>query len=76
MGGGRAYGVCVSELVARLRDIVGEEACLSRPDELFVYECDALTLTPHRPEVVVLPRETEQVAAVVRACREFGAPFV
>ncbi len=63
-------------LVERLRSIVGDEACLSRAEELFVYECDGLTLDPVRPSAVVLPRDTEQVASVVRACREFGQPFV
>ena len=51
-------------------------ACLSRPEELFVYECDGLTLSGIRPDAVVLPRDTAQVAAVVRACREFDHPFV
>ena len=63
-------------LVDRLRSIVGEGACLSRPEELFVYECDGLTLSGTRPDAVVLPRDTAQVAAVVRACREFDRPFV
>ncbi len=63
-------------LVGRLRGIVGDEACLSRADELFVYECDGLTLGPVRPGAVVLPTSTEQVARVVRACVEADTPFV
>ncbi|MBW2417151.1 MAG: FAD-binding protein [Deltaproteobacteria bacterium] len=54
----------------------GEKACLWRPEELFVYECDALTLTPSRPEIVVFPRSTEQVSRIVRECRTDGVPFV
>lgn len=63
-------------LAARLRAIVGADGLLARDDELFVYECDGLTLEACRPSLVVLPRTTEQVAAVVRACREAGRPFV
>jgi glycolate oxidase subunit GlcD len=63
-------------LLEELREIVGPESCLSRPEELFAYECDALTLGGARPTAVVLPREKGQVARVVRACRRHGVPFV
>ena len=65
-----------SELVAALRGIVGESQCLARPEELLPYECDGLTLHGAMPSAVVLPRDTEEVARVVRACRRFGVPFV
>ncbi len=63
-------------LVERLRGIVGEGACLVRPEELLVYECDGLTLHRAQPTAVVLPRTRDEVCRVVRACREFGVPFV
>jgi glycolate oxidase subunit GlcD len=63
-------------LVGELEAIVGPEACLSRPEDLFVYECDGLTLHAHTPSAVVLPRTREQVQAVVAACRRAGVPFV
>jgi len=66
----------VTSLFERLRAIVGAEACLTRSDELFVYECDGLTLDPVRPSAVVLPRSTEEVARVVRVCSEAGRSFV
>jgi glycolate oxidase subunit GlcD len=59
-----------------LTAIVGNDAVLSRPEELFVYECDGLTLDPTRPALVVLPSCTDEVAAVVKACRSQSAPFV
>jgi glycolate oxidase subunit GlcD len=65
-----------SPLVEALAGIVGRERCLSRPEELYVYECDGLTLHRARPAAVVLPRDTAEVARVVRACRRFGVPFV
>lgn len=65
-----------SSLAAVFAPIVGPENCLTRAEELFAYECDALTLEPVRPAAVVLPASTAEVAAVVRACRELGRPFV
>jgi glycolate oxidase subunit GlcD len=41
-----------------------------------VYECDGLTLHRAVPSAVVFPRSAEEVQAVVRLCRAFGAPFV
>jgi glycolate oxidase subunit GlcD len=66
----------VSPLLDALRAIVGDEGLLSRPEELFVYECDGLTLHSADPSAVVLPRSTDEVARVVRACRQHGVPFV
>ena len=63
-------------LALQLRSIVGADACLSSDEELFVYECDGLTLEATRPRAVVLPSTTDEVRRVVRACREAGAPFV
>ena len=54
----------------------GADAVLARGDELFVYECDGLTLEGCRPSLVVLPRTTAQVVSVVKACREAEVPFV
>ncbi|MFP8873188.1 MAG: FAD-binding protein, partial [Myxococcota bacterium] len=66
----------MDRLTQRLSAIVGERACLTRHEELFVYECDGLTLEGALPSVVVLPSETRQVVEVVRACLEAGRPFV
>jgi glycolate oxidase subunit GlcD len=64
------------ELIDALRAIVGPAGCLSRPEELFAYECDASTLHRARPVAVVFPRGSEQVSQLVLACRRFGVPFV
>jgi glycolate oxidase subunit GlcD len=66
----------LDSLARRLRAILGPDALLERDDELFVYECDGLTLEACRPSLVVLPATTEQVSAAVRACCEEGVPFV
>ena len=63
-------------LIDALRGIVGAEAVLARTEELFVYEADGLTVHAARPGAVVLPRTTDEVARIVRACRAHGVPFV
>lgn len=45
-------------------------------DELLVYECDAYTLEKHLPGVVVLPRTTEEVVAVVKLCAAHQLPII
>lgn len=63
-------------LVDALRAAVGADAVLCRPEELFVYECDALTHHTGTPRAVVLPRTTDQVIACVAACAREGVAFV
>ncbi|HEY2954836.1 MAG TPA: FAD-linked oxidase C-terminal domain-containing protein [Candidatus Eisenbacteria bacterium] len=49
-----------------LRALLGEDGVLASEAALFTYEADALALEKRMPEVVVLPRSTDEVAAVVR----------
>ncbi len=63
-------------LVEHLRAIVGSEAVLAARSDLLVYECDGFTIEKNSPDVVVFPRSTEQVAAIVVACNEAGVPFL
>ncbi len=65
-----------SELIAALERAVGAERCLSRLEELLVYECDGLTLHSAMPAAVVLPVTRDEVCKVIAACRANGAPFV
>ncbi len=64
------------ELVARFASAVGEDGCISDPDQLRVYECDALAGLRAMPGLVVLPRSTDEVIAVVNLAREAGLPVV
>ncbi|MGI9431464.1 MAG: FAD-binding oxidoreductase, partial [Myxococcota bacterium] len=66
----------MADLIAALREVTGPDGCLSRPEELFVYEVDGLTLHSSRPVAVVLPRTTAEVVGVVKACRAAGVSFV
>ena len=63
-------------VLSALRTIAGDDAVIARPTELRVYECDGYTLEKSAPEVVVLPRSTEQVAAVVALLHREGIAFV
>ncbi|MDR7471496.1 MAG: FAD-linked oxidase C-terminal domain-containing protein [Armatimonadota bacterium] len=63
-------------LVRRLRGIVGEPYVLTDPADVVVYEHDALPLTGHLPDAVVLPGSTAEVADVVRAASECGVPVI
>jgi glycolate oxidase len=63
-------------LIDSLRQIVGADGVISNADELLVYECDAFTMEKNLPNVVVLPRSTEQVVAVVKLCASEGMPII
>lgn len=63
-------------VIRELEAIAGKNNVIRRKEELLVYECDGLTSYRNRPEVVVLPRSTEEVAAVVKVCSQFQVPFV
>jgi glycolate oxidase len=56
--------------------VVGKEGVVQRKEELLVYECDGLTSYRQRPALVVLPRTTEQVSALVKICDRYGVPFI
>ncbi len=56
--------------------IVGKTAVVWTPEELVVFECDGLTSYRERPEVVVLPQTTEQLAEVIKICNREEIAFV
>jgi glycolate oxidase len=41
-----------------------------------VYECDGFTIEKNSPDVVVFPRNTEDVANIVKVCNDAGVPFL
>lgn len=59
----------------QLIDAVGPKGYLDRPEDLVLYEYDG-SVDKARPEIVVFPRSTEQVVAVVKIAREHGVPLV
>jgi glycolate oxidase len=66
----------VSPLVADLRAKLGSQNVLWARSDLVVYECDGFTIQKERPEAVVFPRSTQEVAEVVKIANRHGAPIV
>src|SRR5437868_2073952 len=64
-----------SALLTDLRAAV-PDGLITAANELQTYECDGLTNFRTLPGAVVLPRNAEQVQAVVRICSKYGVPFV
>jgi glycolate oxidase len=60
--------------LAELRALLGPDGVVASEAALFTYEADALTLERRPPDVVVLPRSTDEVCAVVRWARARGVP--
>ncbi len=63
-------------LARRLRRFLPEDAVIAEEEALRPYECDGLPAYRQMPLVAVLPHDAEQVAQVVRFCREEGIPVV
>ena len=62
-------------LLNELKRIVGDDGVLAEKGERAVYENDAYPLEKAAPLATVLPRTTEQVAAVVKLCAAHALPF-
>ena len=56
--------------------VLGRDGVIADRVRCRAYECDGLTGYRVVPELVLLPRDTEQVAAAVRICAQHGVPFV
>lgn len=61
--------------VERLVRIVGKDSVLDSPAELVVYSYDG-TFEEHQPDVVVIPRTTEQVSEVMELAASERIPVV
>ncbi len=59
-----------------LRTIVGPQHVLTAPEDLIAYGFDGTAALKQRPEVVVLPADTAQVAACVKLASDNGIPVV
>jgi glycolate oxidase len=63
-------------IIRQFEAILGKGGVVRRKEELLVYECDGLASYRHRPALVVLPRTTEEVAAIVKVCAQQAIPFI
>ena len=64
------------DALSRLAGILPPDRLLRQPAQLAAYESDALTAYQASPLAIALPETTEEVIALVRACREARLPFV
>lgn len=60
------------KILRELTDIVGPERCLNRPEDLLVYSHDVFA--EGKPDVVVLPADTGEVARILRAASREKIP--
>jgi len=58
-----------------LRAIVGDDGVLASEAARFTYDADGLTLEHATPDVVVLPRSSDEVSALVRWCNTRRLPI-
>ncbi|MBI3473746.1 MAG: FAD-binding protein, partial [Candidatus Solibacter usitatus] len=63
------------EAKKKLAALLGPRGYLDRPEDLSLYEYDG-SVDKARPEMVVFPRSTEDVVAIVKIAREHGVPLV
>ncbi|WP_425058718.1 putative FAD-linked oxidoreductase [Sporomusa carbonis] len=70
------YNAVTPELIAELKNILGDRYVSTDSDKLEMYKTDeeANPKYHHLPEVVVFPENTEQVAAVVRLANKYLVP--
>ena len=65
-----------AELVRRLHALLPSDSVISDPVETKAYECDGLSAYRCPPMAAVLPRSTQEVAAVLKLCHEMNVPVV
>ncbi|MBY0404367.1 MAG: FAD-binding protein, partial [Cyanobacteria bacterium] len=76
LNGSGAFSERIRPLIKQFRQKLGDRYVLDQPEALSVYECDACVLLKAKPDLVVLPRTTEEVAFVVKVCHQHKIPFV
>jgi glycolate oxidase len=67
--------MALEELIRALREIVGDRYVLVEKEDVIVYEQDG-SIFQVMPEIVVLPGDVDQVAAVVKAAKQANVPIV
>ncbi len=63
-------------IIRALEAILDRRRVIRHQDELLVYECDGLASYRQKPTLVVLPRTTAEVAALIKICHQHQIPFV
>ncbi|MBN1954437.1 MAG: FAD-binding protein [Anaerolineae bacterium] len=63
------------KIVAELESVVGEQFVLTTPEDLIAYSYDA-TFTSAKPDLIVLPANTQQVSEVLKVANREIIPVV
>ena len=58
------------KIISRLQEIVGKESVLTAKEDLTTYSYDATATWAHLPDVVVLPKTTEQISQILKLANE------
>ncbi len=61
------------EIKEKLREIVGKESCLDSVEDLISYSYDS-SVAEAMPDVIVLPKSTEEVSAIMKVANEEEIP--
>src|SRR5689334_9334208 len=64
-----------AEVVRELSNVLGERYVLHSPYDLTLYEYDA-SIDRGKPEIVVLPATTQEVAEIVKVAARYHVPVV
>ncbi|MFC0272742.1 FAD-linked oxidase C-terminal domain-containing protein [Metabacillus herbersteinensis] len=56
--------------------VEGSYSILYQKEDLLAYDCDGFTLHKHLPKAVVFPKNTQEVANLVKYCAENQLPFL
>jgi glycolate oxidase len=63
-------------LLQELAALLPPGRLVTKPDDLFAYECDAQTFDRALPLAVTFPETTEEVSKIVKLAAKHGVPFV
>jgi glycolate oxidase len=64
------------EVALALRAVLPEGSVLADPEDTRPYECDGLSAYRQLPMIVTLPRNEDEVLAVLKVCRDLKVPIV
>src|SRR5580700_9433184 len=64
-----------SRLLLALKNLLGSDAVLHKPEDLRLYEYDG-SVEVARPDCAVFPRSTEDVSAIVKLANQYETPLV
>jgi len=63
------------EIIGALKQVLGEQGVLWKPEDLLLYEYDG-SVELARPDSVVFPRSTRDVVQIVEVANRYGVPLV